>query len=104
MRDPGEHRVGIARLDHHAGMQQRFAHRALGDPRIAVELGIHGEPRARLRIERQDWLGEPLAFQPARSLDDAFVADLRQHNAPRLAASPLEQLFKNIHAKKRRGA
>ena len=32
MRDAGEHRVGIARLDHHAGMQQRFAHRALGDP------------------------------------------------------------------------
>ena len=90
MRDPGEHRVGIARLDHHAGMQQRFAHRALGDPRIAVELGIRGEPRARLRIERQDWLGEPLALQPARSLDDAFVADFRQHDAARPLASPLE--------------
>ena len=91
-----------ARLDHEAGMQQRFAHRALGDPRIPVELGIHGEPRARLRIERQDWLGEALAFQPVRSLDDAFVADLRQHNPPGSAARALEQLFKNIHAQKRR--
>ena len=90
MRDPGEHRVGIARLDHHAGMQQRFAHRALGDPRIAVKLGIHGEPRARLRIERQDGLGKPFVFQPARSVDDAFVIDLRQHDAARPLASPLE--------------
>ncbi len=102
MRDSGEHRIGVACLDHHAGMQQRFAHRALGDLRIAVELGIHGEPRARLRIERQDGLGKPFAFQPARSLDDAFIVDLRQHDAPWAAASPLEQLLKNIHAKKRR--
>ena len=90
MRDAGEHRVGIAGLDHHAGVQQRFAHRALCNLRIAVELRIYGEPRARLRIERQDGLGKPFVFQSARSLDDAFVIDFWQHDAARPLASPLE--------------
>jgi hypothetical protein len=98
MRHAREERIRVARLHHHAGVEEGLRDRPPRDLRVArPEGGILLEARVVLRRRREDGLREPFGAQPPRRLHDALVAGLGQHDAPAPRTRALEEPFQDVH-------
>ena len=94
VRGAGDHRIGIAGLDHQAGVEQRLRREPARDrglhvgTRFDIQCGVRIEPRAARGVD-EDRLGEPRVAQPLRSGDDALVARFGKGDAQTAASDAL---------------